>query len=176
VAGSLQAAAAALSADQLPGHELPPAEPRARTGRPRLRVVDEAARRQQQARQRRARLLVAGAVVTVVGSVFALAASHAYLVSGQSELDRLSVQVEDARSQYSEVRLQVAELGAPDRIVSEAVNRLGMVSSPSVRYLAPSSQLATQLGVVGGSPQTDPGDGKPGASWSSVKPYLGGSR
>jgi cell division protein FtsL len=141
--------------------------------KPRLRVVDEAARRLQLARERRARVLVAFAIVVVVGSVFALAATHAFLVSGQGRLDRLHSQVADARSRYSEARLEVAELGAPARIVREARDRLGMVPPATVHYLSPSSELAMQVGATGSS-STD--GGQAGSPWGSVKPYLGGAR
>jgi cell division protein FtsL len=166
--GTLQAAATALAADRDPSFVV--AEP---VRRPRLRVVDEAARRDQLARQRRARLLVAVVVTVVVGSVFALAAAHAYLVSGQGRLDRLTAEVEQARATYSENRLEVAQLGSPERITSEAINRLGMVTPDATHYLSPSSQLAAQVGAIAPGATTSEAAGAP---WSAVKPYLGASK
>ncbi len=168
--GTLQAAATALAADRDPSFVAP-----APVRRPRLRVVDEAARRAQLARQRRARFIVTLVVAVVVGSVFALAAAHAYLVSGQSKLDRLTAQVEQARATYSRSRLEVAQLGSPARIVTEATSRLGMVTPATTRYLSPSSQLAVEVGAVDpGSPSSDSVNA--GAPWYSVKPYLGASK
>jgi cell division protein FtsL len=142
--------------------------------RPRLRVVDEPARRAQLARQRRARTILSAVILAVVLMVFALAGTHAYLVSGQGQLDHLNAEVADARSRYSEARLEVAELGAPQRIVSVARDRLGMVTAPRVHYLAPSTELALQVGAIGDVGTAD--TAAAGQPWASVKPYLGSGR
>jgi cell division protein FtsL len=164
----------AIATGAVAAREIAPAEAPRPAPRPRLRVVDEAARRAQLARQRRARLVLALVVAAVVGSVFALAGAHAYLVSGQGQLDRLNAEVAEARSHYSQARLQVAELGAPARIVRVAQDRLGMVPPAGVRYLAPSNELALQVGAIGQVGSAD--QAPPGQPWASIKPYLGSAR
>ncbi|MGD9797762.1 MAG: septum formation initiator family protein [Acidimicrobiia bacterium] len=165
------AAPAAASRGATARATVPAVAPREATAaRPRLRVVDEGRRRAQLARQRRARLVVALAIAVVVGSVFALAAAHATLVSGQGRIDRLDAALVEARAEYAEARLEVAQLGAPDRIVQEARDRLGMVPPGEVRYLSPSPQLAAEIGATGDVGTTASDDRIP---WAAVKPYLG---
>lgn len=161
---------------------VPPADRRRVEAPPRrhLRVVNPdspanqsraaAARRR---RRLRAMLVLSGIVMT--GSLFALAGFHAMLASGQADLDRIEQRVSDAQARYEGLRLQVAELEAPSRIVREAQERLGMVPPPGVTYLTP-SQAATE--AVGQAAALDSSltssEARDWAAWASVKPYLSG--
>lgn len=98
-----------------------------------LSVVEEA-------QGRSSRLLgVVGslALLTLFVSLFGMAAFHAVIVQGQDRIDALDEQVVTAAAETQRLRLQLAELMAPDRIVEEAKTRLGMVEPPNVIYLMP---------------------------------------
>jgi cell division protein FtsL len=96
-----------------------------------LRLVETQARR----RAGRRRLLVALgiSIVAVVG--LALVALHVLIAENQFKLDRLQQQAATEQASYEKLRLQVAQLEAPARIVSEAEGQLGMVQPASVTYL-----------------------------------------
>lgn len=142
--------------------------------RPALRVVDPKKVAAANARQRRARLVAFGGGLVLVVSLLATAASHALLVSGQAHLDALQGRVDEAQARYSRARLQVAELEAPERIVREAQERLGMVPPPRVTYLSPSGAVAAE---VGAGDVSEPAPTPAAASgWAQVKPYLATQR
>lgn len=154
---------------------VPPADRRhADPPRRHLRVVSDArvvaARRR---RRLRGILVLSGTVVAV--SLFALAAFHAMLASGQAELDRIEQSVSDAQARYESLRLEVAELEAPSRIVREAQERLGMVPPSGVTYLTPSEATTEAVGQAAAADSSlatdDAGDR---AAWATVKPYLTG--
>lgn len=151
---------------------LDPGRTARRVPRPDLKVVREEQRRRAGARQRRMRAaLVAGGVLAGV-LLFAVAAFHAVLVSGQVRLDDLEAQVADAQARHASARLDVAELEAPERIVDEATSRLGMVTPPGVTYLAPSGAVAAPSEPAPGATAAGAGDGQAASSWQNVKPYL----
>ena len=56
----------------------------------------------------------------VLGALFALAVVHTLLIGGQLELDTMRNQVSGEHEAVSELRLQVADLEAPERILAEA--------------------------------------------------------
>lgn len=135
--------------------------------RPPLRVVRPDERRAVD-RRRRARLRLAFAVLVVVGGVFGLVASHVVLTQSQFRLQQLEAKAAAEQARYERLRLQVAELESPQRIVAAAQERLGMVSPPGVRYLSPT-------GVAEGPPSKQPGAelaAGEGDDWTSVKPHL----
>jgi len=115
-----------------------------------------------------------GSGVLLVFGLFALAASHALLASGQAKLDALNAEVDDAQARYQSLRLDVAELEAPDRIVREAQERLGMVPPPEVTYLSPSAALADEVGTAASAPSPTSGEAGERAAYATVKPYLTG--
>jgi cell division protein FtsL len=134
---------------------------------PRLHVVDEAPRR----RVRGTRLVVAAIVAVAVVLLFALAAFHAMLVAGQVNLDELRPTVAEEQARYESLRLEVARLEAPDRIVAVAQERLGMVPPEDITWLpTPAGSLPP--------PSTGEGAGTEVREirWGAVKPHLGGSR
>jgi cell division protein FtsL len=140
----------------------------------RLRVVSD--QRVIAAKRRRAlRALVLGVGAVMMGALFALAAFHAMLASGQAELDKIEDRVSDAQARYEQLRLDVAELESPSRIVREAQERLGMVPPPDVTYLTPSEAVAAEVGQAAAldRPLTNSEAGDR-AAWAAVKPYLSG--
>ena len=138
--------------------------------KPRLRLVDN--RRLEQAkRRRRARRLVVAAAVLAVASLIALAGTHAMLVSNQVRLDALEQQAAEAQARHQALRLEVATLEDPARVVSVASERLGMVPPETIIYLEPVDV------AQGDSPPPAPESSEipsPALSWGAVKSHLAG--
>jgi cell division protein FtsL len=162
-----------------------------------LRLVQNQARR----RAGRRRLLVTLGIASVAIVGLALVALHVLIAENQFRLDGLQQQAATEQAGYEKLRLQVAELEAPARIVSVAEGRLGMVQPASVTYLpattssppvtsarhphgakASDGRASQARQAAGGAPvAADPpttsvvtapqGD----SDWPSVKPYLSGS-
>ena len=65
-----------------------------------------------------------------------LVAFQAKIAQDQMKLDRTERQLQDAETRYSQLRLQVAQLEAPTRVIEEA-KRLGLVrpAPEQVKYL-----------------------------------------
>lgn len=76
-------------------------------------------------------------VVAAVAALFALALLQSLIVDRQATLDGLNHQLEDVRAVNERLRLNVARAEAPERIVAEAMYRLGMVEPDGRVYLAP---------------------------------------
>lgn len=131
---------------------------------PPLRVVRPDERRAVD-RRRRARLRVAVSVFVVVAGLFGLVASHVVLTQGQFRLQQLEAKAAAEQARYERLRLQVAELESPQRIVAAAQERLGMVPPPGVKYLSPT-------GVTEQPPTQRKGAEMAADDWTSVKPHL----
>ena len=110
----------------------PPPQPKQR---PSLEVVPK--------RRRRLRtgptVFLGGLLAFVIA--FALVVAQAMLVQGQQRLDQLDVRINEATRRQQELRLQVAQLESPARIVDAATTDLGMVPPPGVTYLTPSGAV-----------------------------------
>ena len=151
----------------------------ARPARPPLRVV-RPGELSPKVRRRRAGAAAVLAVLLVFGGLFGLAVCQAIMAQNQMRLDRLDREVADAQARYQRLRLRVAELESPERIVAAAQERLGMVPPETVRYLSPSGEAAGEVRAAAATPppeQTDDGNGGGtggGAAWAAIKPYLGG--
>ena len=133
--------------------------------RPSLRVVDP--RRRTPADHRtRARVLGLLVIMVVAVALFGLVASHVALTQGQFRLDDMRDRADAEQARYERLRVQVAELESPGRIVAAAQERLGMVPPPGITYLSP----------VGPVVDTATGDDAAGAAaaadWSTVKRQL----
>jgi cell division protein FtsL len=103
--------------------------------------------------------------VLTVGTIFGAAAFHVLLVQSQFRLDRLESKASAEQQRYERLRLEVSRVAAPERIVEEAKQRLGMVVPPAVSYLlAPAP--------VGDDPSAAPLE----RGWSKVKPNLDAKR
>jgi cell division protein FtsL len=120
----------------------------------------------------RARLRVrltprAGAVLTVLAFValFAVAVCHALLIESQAAVDELDKDVAVEQARYEELRLEVASLKSPDRIRTEATERLGMVPAGEIVWLTPDEPAPPS------DEPTEPDD-SPDTSAARVKPYL----
>jgi cell division protein FtsL len=152
----------------------PQRTPATRERRPQLRVVEQPERR---------RSSLGVITVLVVGAVFALlfglVVFHTMLLQNQQRLDHVSKQVSEQQARYQSLRLQVAQLESPQRIIDEATHKLGMVPPDGTTYLTPAADEAAVDSA--GANQGDPSDtadtaapASDGASaWPEVKPYLG---
>ena len=128
----------------------PASAPRPGTAPPRraappLRVVGPAPRR----RRRRGRLVTVLVSAAVLVSLFGLVASHVMLTQGQFRLDTLRTRTASEQARYERLRLKVAELESPSRIVATAQERLGMVPPHSVTYLSPTGAVSAPAGDAG---------------------------
>ena len=123
-------------------------------------------------RARRRRLLVGSAAVVVVTCLLGLVASHVALAQGQFRLERLQQRAAEQQAHYERLRLQVAQLESPSRVVAAAQERLGMVPPPGVTYLSPTGAASGQRTQPAGG--GSPGTGRETATddWSSVKRQL----
>lgn len=140
-------------------------QPRPAPGPPDLRVVD-AAYRSAASRRARARLVGLGVVVVVTAALFGLVTSHVALTQGQFRLAEMRDRAEAEQARYERLRLQVAELESPGRIVAAAQERLGMVPPPDITYLSPVGPVSDAAGEDGEPAQLSTED------WSSVKRQL----
>ena len=78
------------------------------------------------------------AIVAVIGGFLALlfvAGFQSVLVSGQHDVDTLQARLNAGREQGQTLRMEVARLESPDRILKVAKGRLGMVPPPTRIYL-----------------------------------------
>ena len=139
-------------------------------GPPPLRVVDRRVRARRRSRAR-ARLAGAAAVTAVLAVLFGLVAIHVLLAQNQFQLDRLNARSSAAEAQYDRLRLQVAQLDSPERVVATAEGRLGMVQPAKTTYLTPNAP--------GPGPATAPPGTRAAATptvsadWARVKAQLG---
>ncbi|MGH9212013.1 MAG: hypothetical protein ACRD2C_15215 [Acidimicrobiales bacterium] len=134
----------------------------------RLRVVG--------ARERRARTFRltprAGVTMTVAlfGGLFAVAGSHALLIESQGRLDRLDDQVAEEEARYESLRMEVADMAAPERILAEAAE-LGMVAPEDRAWVSP-DQPVSDSGSSGEAAEGSTHD-DPTTTWEDIKPHLG---
>jgi hypothetical protein len=84
---------------------------------------------------------VTSGVLAACGLLFGLAGVHVLLAEGQFRLAHLQHKADDAQAGYVRLRLQVAQLESPERIVAEAQERLGMVAPTSLTYLTPAGPV-----------------------------------
>jgi cell division protein FtsL len=120
-------------------------------------------------RRRRARLFLGAMSSLVVLGLFGIAALHVVLTQGQFRLQQLENRANEQQARYEQLRLQVAQLESPERVVAVAQERLGMVSPPGVTYLSPSGPAVDE--PVDDGPAT-PATSGPSTSWAEVKPHL----
>lgn len=105
-------------------------------------------------------------------ALFAVVAFHVVLSQGQFSLERLQAKADDQQAQYERLRLQVAQLESPDRITSEAQDRLGMVPADNVTPVTPGPSDISK-GPAASAPTVPATASGPGhQDWTSLKPYL----
>lgn len=112
---------------------------------------------------------IAWGVISLIAVVaLAVSACQVLIAQSQFELARLQSDAATAEDRYDRLRLQVAELESPGRIMATAQERLGMVPPPGVTYLTPvPSESATPQGTNSAA-----GDDAVAADWSRIKPIL----
>ncbi|MGH9190370.1 MAG: septum formation initiator family protein [Acidimicrobiales bacterium] len=109
-----------------------PARPLPRT-RPDLRLVP---RPEEIRSRRRGRMAAAVVVVLVCAGLFAILGLRVLLIQGQAQVDGLDAKLASERSSGQQLRVHVAELESPERVVRMARERLGMVTPAKVIPLA----------------------------------------
>lgn len=151
----------------------PSTPPSAPDGRPDLRVLRPGEAAADADRRRLVRLLVVVAAVVVALCVFGVVVFHVVLTQNQFRLDALQDQALEREAEYDRLRLQVAELESPDRVVADAQQRLGMITPPKITYLAPTIEEPGEAADgASRSPAGAPGATAAGEGWSVVKPHL----
>ncbi len=140
---------------------------RTQKDRPPLRVVERPVR---QPRDRRLLALVGGALL-FAGVLAGNVAVHAQTTQGQFELERLSATARQRQVHYQQLRLQVAQLEAPQRIVGRA-KQMGMVEPSGVTYLTPSAKTSTAPVRSQASDAPSSSNDQAAQGWGQVKPHL----
>ena len=92
----------------------------------------------------------------VIAALFALAVMHALLIGGQIRLDDMQREVASDTEEVRRLRLRVAELEAPHRVLDVARDRLGMVQPVEVGYLAPAEVQLPDADPVSVAPAERP--------------------
>jgi len=90
------------------------------------------------ARQKRARRLALLGGVAVAAMLFGVVAFHVVLTQNQLNIQHLRSEADAASVKQQQLRLQVAELESPERVV-DAAQKLGMVPPATVHYLSPNA-------------------------------------
>jgi cell division protein FtsL len=138
--------------------------------RPPLRVVPRRVRR------RRVGVAAAAGVTLVFVLMLGLVAFQAKLAQDQLDLDRIERAAQEAELRYAQLRLRVAQLESPQRVVAEA-KRLGLIrpEPDEIVYLRPPESAAAQ--AISATGPTDPRQSSGSANaaeWAEVKPLLRG--
>lgn len=169
-------AAAALRVEPLPEEKVRPRH---------LRVVPPGSRSAAQ-RRRRARAVLIAAIGAASCIAFVLVYLHVVLAQRQFQIDKLNSNVTKAQASYQNLRLQVAQLGSPQQIISTAEGRLGMVQPAKVVYLTPPASTSagtptaaapgTDTSAGGGASVVSPNQAPAGdADWPRIKSQLAGA-
>jgi cell division protein FtsL len=112
--------------------------------------------------------LLVGCAALVGLGLLAIASLHVVLTQKQFQLEKLEEKAAAEQARYEQLRLEVAQLESPERVVAAAQQRLGMIPAPGVTYLSPSGPATDEPA----SAYRD-GDVPPeGQSWAQVKPHL----
>ncbi|HZU74629.1 MAG TPA: cell division protein FtsL [Acidimicrobiales bacterium] len=115
--------------------------------RPPLRIV-RAGELSPAARVRRARALAVLAGLMTVLAVFGVVTAHVLLAQEQFRLGDLQAKAATEQARNEQLRLEVAQLQSPARVVSAAEQRLGMVPPSSVTYLVPGHAASSVNGAA----------------------------
>lgn len=104
------------------------------------------------------------AIVAGLLTPFALVLVHVELTANQLRLTSLQTKGDDAQSQYEKLRLQVAQLSSPARVVATA-QQLGMVTPTTITYLTPVAVSVPTNPSITAPPPAGPGVD----AWSAAK-------
>lgn len=135
-----------------------------------LRLVPPPGYRSPRSRRRRARLAASALAALAATVVFGLVAFQVVLSEGQVRLEQLRRRAAAEQERYDRLRLEVAELESPGRVIAMAQQRLGMVAPPGVTYLSPSGAEVAVRSAPAPAPPADGGEGR----WPAVKAHLAG--
>jgi cell division protein FtsL len=109
--------------------------------------------------------------------LFAVVAAHVAITQNQFHLEKLERRAVEEQADYERLRLRVAELESPGRIVDSAQQRLGMVQPGEVTYLSPDPSPEFEIAPRADEPRRSSGGSvaaaNPAAGWQVVKPHLG---
>ena len=142
--------------------------------RPPLRVV-RTAELTARGRRRRARLLLICGLSVVSTLLLGMVAFQVVLTQDQARLEELERKAATEQDRYERLRLEVAQLESPGRVVAAAQERLGMVPPATVTYLSPQGATGEDgpdrrsgFAADAGPPASPPAT----SDWSQVKPHL----
>ena len=126
-------------------------------------------------------------VLAALAGVFGLVLVHVELTAHQLALVRLQKQADAQQERYMKLRLEVAQLQSPERIVARA-QQLGMVSPSTITYVtasgdggpgagaapptssSPTSSSPTSSSPASSSPaSSSPASSPPGLAWAQMK-------
>jgi len=110
---------------------LPDRAPNRGDDRPELRVVAPAARRRRTWQVG----TVAGGLLFL--AMFAIVGAQTLIVQQQRHIDDVNGRIAAAEQDAEELKIDLAELQSPERIIGEAKDKLGMLPAPSPVYLQP---------------------------------------
>ena len=86
------------------------------------------------------------AVVVIFGSLLGIVVVQTFIVQNRVRLDAVNADLDDAREINQQLRLEVIELEAPERILDTAVTRLGMTLPPSAPTYPAKIQISKRSG------------------------------
>lgn len=139
----------------------------AEVSQPVLRVVDPSVRR----RRQRVRVVVTFFTLVTVVLLLVVVIGHVKLAESQLQIDRMNRETANEQRRYQQLRLQIAELASPNRIVRTAIDQLGMQQPENITYLAVPTQ-APDGSSLGGTPAADDTSATLARSWPQVKEDL----
>jgi cell division protein FtsL len=83
-----------------------------------------------------------------VAAVFGVVITHVVLAQEQFRLAHLQSKAAAEQAKNEQLKLEVAQLQSPARVVSAAEQRLGMVPPSSVTYLVPGHAATSSTGAA----------------------------
>ncbi|MBV8980145.1 MAG: hypothetical protein JO086_04530 [Acidimicrobiia bacterium] len=106
-------------------------------------------------RRRRARSVVVLTGVAIAAALFGVVAFHVVLTQNELAIQHLHSKADAASVKQQQLRLQVAELESPERVVA-AAQKLGMVPPVTVHYLSPDGPTAAPVPTPATTPKVTP--------------------
>jgi len=109
----------------------------------RLKTKVRGGRRQGPAPDRPLRLALLASAVLTVGTIFGAAIFHVILIQSEFRLDQINKEATKEEARYEKLRLDVAQLSAPDRIVATAS------WDRTIRFWDPEVEIAPEDVTIG---------------------------
>jgi cell division protein FtsB len=95
----------------------------------------EVVRAERPARRVSGMAVACASVAGLLALLFVLAVLQTAIAQGQAHLDHVGAQTADRHAEAQALRLEVAQLESPERIIEEAESRLGMVEPQTVTFV-----------------------------------------